>query len=405
MHRATPRACPSVVCVGAAAAALALAGCAAAPAAWKVQPQYRVDHAAPAAPGQGYAALARRYSGERRWADALDAWRKAAMEAPDDVDILNALAMAEAGQGHNARAIAALRRAVALAPQRAHLLNNLGYALMLDGQADAARALLREAIALDPRHALARANLERADQAAALALPVPPVAAAATPPAAVTTVEAAAPALRVLTAPDVPALVVVAAPPERSERSTLPAVAAPLVPLTNGHATLALLPAAQPALVEQGPAVAAAQPPARPPAPTAPEAPAALPAAPHPADAPAGPPARVEIANGNGVAGLAAWTGRWLRRQGQPGSARLVNLPPYRSELTAVHYGPGWQAQARALAHRLPGSVALVADTASPSPRADLRVVLGHDWRGIARCTACAPMEPATAVAQVGAAR
>ena len=83
--------------------AVAVAGCAlpgpvASGKNWKIAPSYRVTHTGPDA-GQGYTALARQYEGERRWREARDAWRKAALEAPNDADILNALGMAEVSQG------------------------------------------------------------------------------------------------------------------------------------------------------------------------------------------------------------------------------------------------------------------------------------------------------------------
>ena len=156
--------------------ALVMAGCATpTPEAWRVVPSYRVTHAGTGA-AQGYLALARKYEGEGRVGLALVAWRKAALEAPDDVEILDALGIAEAGQGFHDRAVAALRRASALAPPRAARLNNLGYALLLDGRTDEARRVLLEALALEPQHAQAQTNLSRLEPiavVAAVAMPLP----------------------------------------------------------------------------------------------------------------------------------------------------------------------------------------------------------------------------------------
>ena len=98
----------------------------------RVAPNYRVEHAGPGL-AQGYAALARRYEGEGRGAEALQAWRKAVLAAPGDADLQNALGKAEARQGESAAAVAAFhirrrRRAVAtleLSPAEAQRARSL----------------------------------------------------------------------------------------------------------------------------------------------------------------------------------------------------------------------------------------------------------------------------------------
>jgi Tfp pilus assembly protein PilF len=299
------------------AVALALAGCAApAPEAWRVEPNYRVSHAH-AGMAPGYAALARQYEGERRWSDALRAWQRAAAQAPDDVEVLDALGVALAGQGRHEEAVAVLRRAVALAPQRARLHNNLGYALILAGRDGEARDPLRTAVLLDPAHAMARANLQRVAPAAE-----PAVAAAA----ASVPVEAAAPA-------------------------------SPAMTQVQVEPTVAPLPVAAEAA---GPAEPAAQPP--------------LPKPPRLQGL------RVEIANGNGVTGMAAWVSGWLQQRGLGSRARLTNLLPYAEPATVVYYRSGFAAEAQEIARRMPLPAAL-AEQAAGASRSDVRVVLGHDLR------------------------
>ena len=140
-----------------AALALVLGACSSpAPEAWRVAPLYHVSNAGS---DHGYQALARQYEGEHRWREARDAWRKAALAAPQDADTLNALGMAEAGQGLYGKAVEALRRAVALAPQSAQLLNNLGYALLLNGDPEEAKIVLKEALLRKPDHLLAGGEL------------------------------------------------------------------------------------------------------------------------------------------------------------------------------------------------------------------------------------------------------
>ncbi|WP_181178896.1 LytR C-terminal domain-containing protein [Methylibium rhizosphaerae] len=301
------------------AIALALAGCAGpAPEAWRVEPNYRVSHAAPGM-APGYAALARQYEGERRWSDALQAWRRAAAQAPGDVDVLDALGVALAGQGHHEEAVAVLRQAVALAPQRARLHNNLGYALILAGRDDEARDPLRTAVLLDPAHAMARANLQRVA------------------PAVEPAIAAAAPAAVVDAAPATPAA------PAATQVQTEPTIA-PLQVVRE--------------------AAVAAEPEAPPPLPQ----PARLQGL------------RVEIANGNGITGMAAWVSGWLQQRGLGSRARLTNLLPYAEPATVVYYRSGFAAEAQEIASRMPLPAALAEQPAGPS-RSDVRVVLGHDLR------------------------
>ena len=85
--------------------------------------------------------------------------------------------------------------------------------------------------------------------------------------------------------------------------------------------------------------------------------------------------ARVEIVNGHGVRGAAS---RLRDALGTGPGTRLVNRSPYREPSTVIEYRPGYAAQARALARRMPISTQLLA-AATFGSRADVRVVLGHD--------------------------
>lgn len=326
--------------VTAAAVALVLAGCAAPEPmmTWRLAPNYRVSSTAASA-AQGYMALARQYEGERRWREARDAWRKAALEAPQNPDILNELGMAEAGQGLYGNAVTALQRAVALAPEQASLLNNLGYALLLDGRSDEAKSVLQAALARRPDHPLARANLSRLDQLAVAAAPV------ATP--------AITPAVT-------PTLTALTKEPETARLQTEPN----LVPLQVRHAN-------------SQPADSGATPVPRPAA-------HVQPVQPHPVTLSAWQAAkpRVEIANGNGVTGMAARLGGWMSAHGMAQHSRLSNARPFNTATTVVHYRVGYFAAAQELAERLPSRATLAAAPGG-SLNADVRVVLGHDLRAI----------------------
>lgn len=343
------------------AAALALAACAT-PEPWRVAPSYQVKHAGVTA-GQGYMALARQYEGEGRGRAALEAWRKAALEDPDNVEILGALGIAEFAYGSRDQAVAALRRAVDLTPGQAAPLNNLGYALMLEGHTDEARSLLRQALERDPGHVQARANLWLLQSApvvtAAPAEPADPTPQAApqvtpAPASDVASIEPAPPRLQ--TEPSVPALALYTAevgvnPPQAVPETQAAVETSPVEPIP---------PAERIPLVE----------------PTSPAEPA--------------PPnlgsVRVEITNGNGVTGMAAWLASRLRDSGLGNARYLSNLPPYRSTDTVVYYRAGFAAHAREVARRIPQAVEIPLQTGD-AWRGDVRIVIGHDVRHLAGCT------------------
>lgn len=350
------------------ALALALAGCAApAPEAWRVEPNYRVSHAGPGM-AQGYAALARQYEGERRWSDALQAWRRAATEAPDDVDVLDALGVALAGQGRYEESVMALQRAVALAPQSARLHNNLGYALILAGRAEEARDPLRTAVLLDPAHAMARANLQRVEPAGNVAQSTVTEEVAAAPEVAPAARRAAEPVAE-------PPL----APQAQLEPDTTPLPMAEVVvsPVNPGSVPP----------IESRADVANPEP--------TPEPPAAQVAAQTPLRLQH---LQVEIANGNGFTGMAAWVGSWLQRSGLGQRPRLTNQRPYATLTTVVYYRSGFAAEAQQIAQRMPRP-ASVAEQAGGNARSDVRVVLGHDLREPLACTPECRSKPGLALA------
>lgn len=296
------------------AAVLGLSACVAPPELppMRVAPSYRLDHAG-AGLAQGYALLARRYEGEARWPEALQAWLKAVQAAPGDADLHNALGQAHAGLGEHEAAVAALRRAVELAPDQAALHNNLGYALMRAQRNEEARAVLLQALALQPGYARAQANLLRLEGPAGTAQ-----AAAAPISAAQETATAAA----------VP-----------------PPAAAP---------SASRVPAAEP------------EPPAVPTVPTTASA--------------------VEIANGNGVEGMAACMAEALRSQVALRSVRLRNALPYDTATTVVRYRAGHAESAQMLARQLPGGAPTLAGL-DRADSLDLRIVLGHDLRARGPCS------------------
>ena len=448
-----------------AAFAALLAGCAAPSpplSTWRVEPNYRVSGTGPGV-APGYAALARQYEGERRWRDATEAWRKASLEAPDDVDVLNSLGTAEAGQGRYREGIAALRRAVALAPERAQVLNNLGFALLLDGLTEEAAAVLREALQREPAHRMARANLDRAEQSllsrapaaktggagdmpeqarlAALGLATQPALAAvgqrpslpdSNAPARAALTEAAPTDARVqLVANVVPLRTIDAASAEMTRAEMTRDV---LAPREEPPVAAQIAAPAEPTVVlprvplpaAPGPVMATATPAALLPKSPTVMRPPALSAEVLRASAATGyafkpgqvgglalsalrvgqAVPRIEIANGNGVNGMAARFHGLLRAGGHLQNVVLTNLAAFNAPVSTVYYRPGFATAARALAARSPVRMEVTEAPPGTAAGADIRVVLGHDARLPATCTprclvAATPAPMSVAVAAV----
>jgi len=312
--------------------AVAVAGCAAPVSVssgkpWTIAPSFQVTHTGPGA-AQGYMALARRYEGELRWREARDAWRKAALEAPQDADVLNGLGMAEARRGRYADSVAALRLAVAAAPDRIAIRNNLGYALLLDDRDDEARSVLRDTLERDPTNRMARANLDRIEQVAGVNLstdksPANSATGAATLPTGV--------AGSVQTIPN---LVPLQLRQTGFTAATVAAVAAAISPAASSRAPVPLR-------------LAAVEP-------------------------------RIDIANGNGSTGMAGRLRTELATRGVVGQVVLSNVLPYDTARTVVRYRAGFAAVAHDIADGMPRPIQIAASPGGTFD-ADVRVVLGRD--------------------------
>ena len=88
-------------------------------------------------------------------------------------------------------------------------------------------------------------------------------------------------------------------------------------------------------------------------------------------------PVRLEISNGNGVAGAAARLARRLEGDGF-NTVRLSNMRPFMVSLSRIEYAPSQRAQAQSLAQRLHMPLR---PRHGGTPYADMRIVLGRDAR------------------------
>lgn len=336
--------CASIVAI--CGAVLFTAGCSHAPtrsAMLRVQPAYSVKDGGRVDRSYGYIARARELEQDNAHAEALVWWRKAIQVAPERADAHQGLGLCLARQGQLEDGVAALRTARKLRPNDPVILNNLGFALKLVGQSQSAEAreLFERAIAVDPGYDRARYNLAQLSapgmsmrvspepQAAAPVLAAAPVAPAPTPSAT---------SLAVQLTPNTPELPVLSATSQPVVVTQLQGKPAPAQP---ADAPLSLTPSVTLAGVA------------------------------------------VEVFNGNGIAGAARKVKQNLAVQGVV-AQRVANMRGFGASMTRVVYTPGRAAEARKLATML----AVSAELAEASPqeartmRAELRVVLGHNFRG-----------------------
>jgi lipoprotein NlpI len=381
--------------VVAGAALLAIAGCASldsrAVKAWTIEPVLNVAHSAESS--QAYYTMGRYFDGSQAWDKAIMAYRKAIAADAHNIEAYNALGVALAQAGRFADAETTLRQAVALAPGLAHVRNNLGYVLMLAGKPGEAVTELKAAVRNDAGNALARANLRDAlAQSDASQYGTAAEAARSeskSTPTVAASLESSEGTARTIS---VPTPITAAEIPTPLAASVNVPVALQTASIAKGDATVATASPmtlrvidtpTMPSLVEQ---VANA---ATPLATTAVK-PQASPATFAPV---AEPGIRLEVSNGNGVAGMAARVGRWLATQGVR-TDRLSNQPRFVQQQTVVQYRDGHEQAALRIARSLPAN-AKAESVPRTGLRSDVRVVLGRDWVQTAACLSSDTCRPA----------
>lgn len=91
-----------------------------------------------------------------------------------------------------------------------------------------------------------------------------------------------------------------------------------------------------------------------------------------------GKPFRFQIANGNGVPGLAKRFRDVLAEDGLPVS-RLANLKPYTQQRTLIRYRAGFHDEALLVSARFVTPPEVLQDDSALPGKIDVRLVLGHD--------------------------
>jgi len=290
----------------------------------------------------GYYAFGRELQRSGKLDDAERAYRRALELDPAHIEAHNGLAAVSAGRGDVDLAISILTNLAAKRPDQAHLHGNLGYAHYLKGNYFEARVALERAVALDPSNARLQEKLAMVMQKLGPQAVAVPLARAEE---------------RLLQSPDAGAS----------------AARESIVEVSPGVHALQR-PDAAPVAV----ATAPAQPPAAAVRSLLPEKGTTARAAVTDMVAEAGRYGRIEIVNGNGVAGMARMLHQRVQGGGDWQVVRLGNHPGFNVRLTRIEYARGNQAAARQLAKQLKiAPVYWHNDTLGDR----VRVVLGHDLR------------------------
>lgn len=302
-----------------------------------------------------YYQLGRYYQGQKRYDQAIQAYRKALAADEGFAEARNGLGVVYAMQGKYAEALQELQLAVRLTPDAAHVYNNLGYAYYLHGHYGEAVAALEKAVELQPGNqgaynnlglAHARAgNKEKSLQAFTRA------AQAAAPQNAGK--DAVAPADGHL---DGGSRQIAAASGEPGQALSLPkdrgVIARPAATESRSR-MVATAPNVYELRTNAAPAQAAEKP------------------------LPAAGKFRIEVSNGNGVTGMAKKVAKFLHGGGLP-TARLTNQKPYLLPASQIQYRQGYQAEALRLGASLPSQPELV-QSESLRVDIDVRLILGKD--------------------------
>ena len=281
-------------------------------------------------PGDPESPVARAYQTGRDYERAAESYRNAIKANPDNAEAHNALGVLYAMQGKTDPAIAELMTAATLAPKAVHIQNNLGFAYLLTGRSLEAVAPLKIAAALDPSNQRIRENLRNAQRRAGVEQPAP-----ARAPETVSEVIAATEVKPVKAAVDVD-----------PNAPTIVTVAPNIFELRNHLPRIAAAPPVPPVAVAAVAPLAALT-------------------------------VNVEVANGNGVTGLAKRTSSILQRRGYV-ITRLTNQLPYTQKITEIQYRRGQEHQAQQL-NALLSVPSNIVESDQLSQAVGVRLVLGRD--------------------------
>lgn len=334
-----------------------------------IQPVMRVSHSANQSAATFY--QLGKYHSERGNLDfARSAYEASITMDGQQLDARNALAALDATQGKLDAAKALLVQIVADFPEEAHPYNNLGYVYYLQSNFEAAERTLQRAIALDASNERARNNLNAVNIALARlgnrdtvqlaqeikpltlplvqAAPADPLLAIISPPLKLTVSERVEPQARKELVQIVPYVFELRL---KQPNATVFADVKNTKPEFVSAAAEVLATVLPSVLPKVRPSV--------------------------PMRVTVGTNSRIEVANGNGVTGMAKRISNVLNRQGISVS-RLSNELPYKQLETKIHYRAGFEKTAANLKDALKGHAVAVL-TPTLSANSDVRLVLGRD--------------------------
>ena len=322
----------------------------------------------------------RYYQGQNRYDQAIEAYQKALAIDNKFVEARNGLGVIFSRQGKYNEAIEAFKLAIQQSPNATHLYSNMGYAYYLQGQYADAVATLVQATSLDPKnqHALNNLGLAYAKvgqpvdamqtfSKAALQQSLPIAAADNIPTTSISEVPVSAVApVTPLPSPAKEIAVVVSAdevvlalPKDRG----IIRPAAMSVPMIESSTKLVQLEPHVSELKMQQYKLAS-------------DPLLETLALASNSDNALG-KLRLEVANGNGVAGLAGKVRQFLSNQGYV-TSHITNQKPFQVRMTQIQYREGYQAEAQLLQASMPEMAELVQRN---NMRTDvgIRVLLGKD--------------------------
>lgn len=343
-----------------------------------IQPVLRVRHSSDQNAATYYQ-LGKYHIGHGNLDFARSAYEASIMLDGKQLEARNALAALHATQGRLDEAKTILLGVIADFPEVSHPYNNLGYVNYLQNNYDAAMMNLQRALVLDSGNERARNNLHAVQIALAnngeqstVALAPPP--APSTQTITAQRSEAIKPAEPVLTSvadTRSQGLVIMSPPPEPQTRMEVVQILPNVYELRQKSAVETVLAE----LKVEKTSVALAHSLARPARAMVKALEKAMTKA--TASVSATKTSRIEVANGNGVNGMAKRISKVLSQQGIAVSL-LTNEPPYKQQDTKIQYRPGYEQTAMRLKTALQGH-AVVVSSPNLSGNSDVRLVLGKD--------------------------
>lgn len=338
--------------------------------AMRIEPVLRVRNSDISA--GGFYQLGRYYQNQNRYAQAAEAYRSALRHDPDHTEARSALGTIYSMQGKYAEAVAEFTAILKTSPQLAYLHNNLGYAHYLQGNYAAAVAAFEQAIVLEPQNLRALNNLglahHKMGNAEKSRLAFSQAAQAPAAPAsfmalATDAASAASSRAAVTESVQLPSLSAASVSVESSappvSLAVMPAVASTLAPADRNGSKLAAAPRDSASALQSDTVLVRLFS-------------AAADSSPKPDLT-----FRLEIANGNGIAGFARKLGDQLARNGVP-KPQLTNLNSYRQQRTVIQYRDGFRDEAVRLSRMLQTPPVLLSDR-NLRKNIDVRLILGNN--------------------------